>query len=151
MRRVHLNSVLTVLVLVACGSSEHPAGPDPVATISDLAGRWTLTAWEYSRAARTLPSIDWVETQELTGTLVIQRSGAFDLVITYPWDQSHDFGHLTVQGDAVYWDGEDDEELVPFVLDGTALQLQWPETELVDIDQDGQPEESWLRISMRRE
>jgi len=150
MRVVRPVVLLAATVLVACGS-EHRTGPEPVTTIAELAGHWTVTVWEYRRATGAPEPIDWVVTQQVTGMLVIQPSGVFDFVVTYPWGQGHDYGQLALQGDVVYWDGENDEELVPFVLDGATLQLRWPETELVDIDQDGQPEDSWLRVTMRLE
>jgi hypothetical protein len=151
MRFTSLTVAVATVLLVDCGSPKEATGPEPVATISDLADQWTLTAWEYRRATGTSEPIDWVHTQNLTGTLVIQPNGAFDLVVTFPWGQQHDHGQLALQGDAVYWDGENDEELVSFLLAKASLELRWPETELVDIDQDGQPEDCWLRVVWRRE
>jgi hypothetical protein len=72
------------------------AAPEPGATISDLAGQWRLAAWEYRRATGSPEPTDWVETQGLTGTLVIQPNGAFDLAVTFPWGQQHDYGHLAL-------------------------------------------------------
>jgi hypothetical protein len=39
---------------------------------------------------------------------------------------------------------------VRFTLAGTTLTLVWPEAEVVDIDQDGTPEDGYLRVILRR-
>jgi hypothetical protein len=53
---------------------------------------------------------------------------------------------LSLQNGAIYWDGRDDEELVPFEVAGYTLTLRWPEEEFVDVDRDGEPGDAWLRM-----
>ena len=109
-----------------------------------------VVVWEYSRDGDTSRKVDWVVTEGLTGTFSIAQTGDFTLDVDFPWGSRQDRGTLSLQGDAIYYDGEGDEELVPFELRGNALTLFWPETELLDVDRDGEPEAVWLRAVFER-
>jgi hypothetical protein len=141
MRHTGLIAVAVVL-LAACGGDTTGL----VQTIADLAGAWDVSVWEYSLASDTTQKNDWVATQGLNGTLYIEPNGEFAMLVEFPWDFGRDYGTLSVQGDAIYWDGRGDEELVPFEVAGSTLNLHWPEEELVDVDRDGEPEDAWLRM-----
>lgn len=140
MRNTALIAVVAAL-LAACDGTT-----GLVETIADLAGTWEVSVWEYSRADDTSQKNDWVATQDLNGTLYIEPNGEFAMLVEFPWGFGRDYGTLSVQGDAIYWDGQGDEELVPFDAAGNRLTLSWPEVELVDIDRDGEPEDAWLRM-----
>ena len=138
----------TVLV-AACGDGA--TGPQRITSIAELQGTWMIVVWEYSLAADTSRKVDWVVSEGLTGTLSIGPSGDFTLEINVPaLGTFQDLGTLSLRGDTIYYDGEGDEELVPFELRGNTLTLFWPETELVDMDGDGQPEDVWLRRVFER-
>jgi len=55
-----------------------------------------------------------------------------------------------MEADSLYWDGENDEEWVHFTLGTDLLTLEWPEVELVDMDQDGTPEDVWLVVTYEK-
>ena len=135
---------LTVLLLGACGS-ESTTEPGHV-TLADLARGWQIVHWEYSRASDPSDKVDWVALTDLSGSLAITSSGAFIVTPRLPGGFGQDFGQLTLQGDSLYWDGEDDEEWVHLTLAGRTLTLLWPEDELIDMDLDGEPEDARLRV-----
>jgi hypothetical protein len=135
---------LTVLLLGACGSNSTTEPGD--ITLAGLAGSWQIVHWEYSRASDPSDKVDWVALTDLSGSLAITSSGAFTVTPRLPGGFGQDFGQLTLQGDSVYWDGEDDEEWVHLTLAGRTLTLLWPEDELVDMDLDGEPEDTRLRV-----
>lgn len=128
-------------LLAACGDTT-----GLVETIADLAGTWDVSVWEYSLASDVSQKTDWVATQDLNGTLYIEPNGEFAMLVEFPWGFGRDYGTLSVEGDAIYWDGQGDEELVPFEVAGNTLTLRWPEEELVDVDRDGEPKDAWLRM-----
>jgi hypothetical protein len=137
---------LAAVLLAGCGDDTTGL----MVTIADLAGTWEVSVWEYSLASDTSQRNDWVATQDLNGTLYIEPNGEFAMLVEFPWDFGRDYGTLSVQGNAIYWDGRGDEELVPFELAGNTFTLRWPEAELVDVDRDGEPEDAWLRMSFQR-
>jgi hypothetical protein len=98
----------------------------------------------------SLGQVDWVAVLGFTGPLAITAGGDFTVTPKFPGGFGQDFGLLTLQGDSLYWDGEDDEEWVHLTLVGPTLTLFWPEDELVDMDQDGEPEEARLRVLLDR-
>jgi hypothetical protein len=143
----HTRSIAAAAVLLAaCGD---PTGLK-VETIADLAGTWDVMTWEYSLAYDLSEKNDWVATQDLNGTLYIEANGDFAMLVELPWGFKRDYGTLSLRDGAIYWDGRDDEELVPFEVGDNALTLRWPEEEFVDMDRDGEPEDAWLRIVIRR-
>ncbi|NIR46649.1 MAG: hypothetical protein GWN99_19775 [Gemmatimonadetes bacterium] len=146
--RTSLAVLLAVALLAACGGDS--TGPQQVDSIDDLAGTWSVTTWEYSLATDTTQKTDWVATQALNGTLHIQSSGDFASLIEFPWGFGRDYGEMRVEDGTIYWNGQNDEEFVPFQLVGDVLTARWPEQEFVDVDRDGQPEDAWLRMVFRR-
>jgi hypothetical protein len=132
----------------ACGGDDSVTGSE-VVTIADLVGIWIVEIWEYSRASDTTQKADWVVTKGLTGNLNIGSDGSFTVTPALDGGTGSDDGHLTVQGDSIYWDGQNDEEWVQFEL-GSTLTVRWPETSFVDMDQDSSPEDAWLRVVFRR-
>ncbi|HEU5305451.1 MAG TPA: hypothetical protein VFU40_12455 [Gemmatimonadales bacterium] len=93
---------------------------------------------------------DWVAIAGLSGSLVIAANGDFSATPRLPDGFGHDQGSLTLQGDSLYWDGEDDEEWVHFTHVGQTLTLFWPEEESVDMDRNGEPEDVRLRVVFDR-
>lgn len=148
MRSSSAIALVAAALLAACGDDS--TGPQRVGSIADLAGTWSVTAWEYSLAADTTQKTDWVDTQDLNGTLHIQSSGSFATLVEYPWGFGRDYGVMSVEDGTIYWDGENDEEYVPFELVGDVLTARWPEEDVVDVDRDGEPEDAWLRMTFRR-
>ena len=146
MRHAWRVALATAVPLIACG--EDAAAPR-VADIADLAGTWGVVTWEYSRAGDASHKADWVDLLGLTGSLTIEPNGEFQVTPALPGGFGSDYGTLTLEGDALYWDGEDDEEWVSFTLLAGTLTLSWPETEFVDMDRDGQPEDAWLKVTFR--
>jgi hypothetical protein len=144
MRYLELIAVAAVL-LAACGDTTGVR----VETIADLAGTWDVSVWEYSLASDVSQKNDWVATEDLNGALYIEPNGEFAMLVEFPWGFGRDYGTLSVQGDAIYWDGGGDEESVPFEDVGNTLTLHWPEEEFVDMDRDGEPEDAWLRMAFQ--
>ena len=136
------------------GSGELGPEPQEVTRIADLQGTWMVVVWEYSWDVDTSRKVDWVVTEGLTGNLSIAPTGDFTgdftMEVNFPWGYAQEDGTLSLQGDAIYIDGEGDEELVPFELRGNTLTLFWPETEWLDVDYDGEPEAVWLRMVFER-
>jgi hypothetical protein len=100
-------NTLTFLLLGACGTDSATDPGDT--TLADLAGSWQVVHWEYSRASDPSDKVDWVALQGLTGALAITGSGDFTVMPRLPGGFGQDSGRLTLQGDSLYWDGEDDE------------------------------------------
>jgi hypothetical protein len=147
MRRVLIAGILMTFILTACGD-DNGTGSDGV-TIFDLSGTWDVTTWEFTLVSDSSQKIDWVTLIGLEGTLTIDDDGNFIVTPMLPGGFASDQGRLAVEGELLYWDGEDDEEWVPFELNGT-LTVHWPEPEFVDMDQDGKPEDAWLRVVFQR-
>jgi hypothetical protein len=149
MRTRHCFRFWPAFLLVALGcSSDGGTEPNPT-TLDDLAGTWSIEQWSWSLAPSGEGPVDWVATMGLSGALTVTASGEFTVTPALPGGFAHDFGTLTLQGDSLYWDGENDEEWVRFTLAGTTLTLVWPEAEVVDIDQDGTPEDGYRRVILR--
>lgn len=144
-------AVLVAAIMVSCGKDDKSS---PTAsngkTISDLEGTWNIEIWEYSLASDTSQKVDWVMTKGLVGNLTVSTNGAFAVVPALDGGTGDDFGQLTLQADSIYWDGENDEEWVRFELRTSQLVLYWPETSFVDMDQNGTPEDAWLKVVLRR-
>ena len=140
--------VCAVVLAAACDGDDSVTGSEGV-TIADLVGTWTVEIWEYSRASDTGEKADWVVTKGLSGTLNVGSDGSFTVTPALDFGAGSDDGHLTVQGDSIYWDGQNDEEWVRFELNST-LTVHWSETSFVDMDQDSSPEDAWLRVVFRR-
>jgi hypothetical protein len=138
--------VALVLLGTACGDGSGPRQP----SLNDLVGTWTIQVWEYALAAKPDSTLDWVSFRALHGTLSVTATGAFTVTPALPGGFGSDDGTLIVSGDALYWDGQNDEEWVHFDLTGSQLTLYWPEVELVDMDHDGEPEDVRLRVVLRR-
>jgi hypothetical protein len=134
--------------LIGCGDSGN-TDPSPI-TIAALQGSWNILNWKYSRSDNPAVTVDWVAQYGLTGTFTVEPGGAFEVTPALPSGFAQDFGTLTVSGDSLFWDGENDEEWVRFSLAGGVLTLDWPEVELVDMDKDGSPEDVRLRVVLRR-
>jgi hypothetical protein len=141
-----LQAAAMMSIGLACGDG---SGPNPV-TLADLVGSWDIGSWEYTLASDPAITVDWVASQDLTGSLTIESDGSFTVTPRLPGGFGTDDGTLTVAGDSLYWDGEDSEEWVRFALVRGILVLHWPEVELVDMDQNGQPEDVWLRVGLIR-
>jgi len=141
------NPLAVAEMLFACGGNDG-TGPHAL-TIADLAGNWTVTDWEYSLALDPSHQVDWVDLG-LSGSLTIAPNGDFQVTPMLPSGFGVDHGTLSVQGDSIYWNGENDEEWVHFTLTANTLTLPWPEVEVVDMDGDGQPEDVHLRVVLRR-
>jgi hypothetical protein len=139
----------TCLLAIACGGSD-PTGPEP-SGIAGLVGTWRISKWEYTLAADPSHTVDWVALTGLSGALTITVNADFTVQPRLPGGFGSDFGHLTLQGDSLYWDGEDDEEWVRFTRAGSTLTLVWPEVELVDMDLDSVPEDVRLRVVLVRQ
>jgi hypothetical protein len=135
-----------VLLLATCGS-DSPLQPETHA----LAGSWTVESWVWTHELDASFKADWVQTRGLTGTLLVAADGRFTATPALPSGFGTDDGELTIVGTRIYWDGQNDEEWVPFTLTATHLAVEWPETEHVDMDQDGHPEDAWLRVVFRRQ
>lgn len=133
-------------ISLACGDG---SGPNRV-TLADLVGSWGIRSWEYSLAADPDSTVDWVTFRGLTGSLIIGSDGSFTITPRLPGGFGTDDGTLTVAGDSLFWDGQDSEEWVHFELVGRTLVLHWPEVEIVDMDQNGQPEDVRLRVRLAR-
>ena len=140
------SAVCLILLFVACGDDS--TGPGQV-TMADLAGTWNLEVYEYSLATDTTQKADWVQTLGLTGILEIEADGSFEGTVEFPSSTGYDYGHLTIDADSIYWNGEASPEWVRFVL-AAHLILFWPEPEYVDFDQDGNPEDCFHRIEYSR-
>jgi hypothetical protein len=147
MRYRELSRLALLVLAAACGGDSN--GPSN-AVIADLVGTWQIQVWEYSRATNASDRVDWVVTNGLSGTLIIDSHGLFTVAPMLPAGFGQDHGTLTLQGDSLYWDGENDEEWVRFQLSGATLTLHWPETEFVDMNLNGDPEDAWLRVVLRR-
>jgi hypothetical protein len=141
--------LLVLCLLPACGSDDNPAKPKP-GPLASLAGAWDLRNWTYSRVDSPSIQVDWVVQDTLSGALTIQESGAFTVSPALPGGGGTDFGTLTVQADSIYWDGENDEQWVGFTRSEPFLTLEWRESELVDMDHDGQPESVYLTARYER-
>ncbi|HSJ13488.1 MAG TPA: hypothetical protein VK939_03680 [Longimicrobiales bacterium] len=137
--------LLVAMTLAAC--SKDTAGPEN----GGLTGNWVLEAWVWTHAQNPALTVDWVQTRSLTGTLDIEGDGSFTSTPMLPLGVGSDYGELTIDGDSIYWNGRNDEEWVRFTLGGNRLTLYWPEWEIVDMDQDGEPEDAWLRVRFRRQ
>lgn len=144
-RPLVLATILTAAA-TACGDSSAPSA----ISFSDLVGTWQLKAWVYSLAAKPDSTVDWVRFRALTGSLVIAANDSFTVTPMLPGGFAHDYGTLTLDADSLYWDGQNDEEWIRLTLSGSQLTLDWPETEFVDMDQDGQPEDANLRVVFGR-
>ena len=142
---------LVGIVLISCGGDDDqtPTSPND-SGISALVGTWSIEVWEYSLASDTSQKTDWVVTSGLSGSLTVAQDGAFAVTPALDFGNGSDFGQLTVQADSIYWDGEGDEEWVRFELEMPLLTLHWPETSFVDLDKNGIPEDTWLRVILRR-
>jgi hypothetical protein len=159
-RRGGLTTLAALLLLFAsaCGD-DSSTGPEGVVSISDLAGTWTILVWEYTLDGDSTYRVNWCDSEDLIGGLTLSSDGDFLMLTQMPWGWGRDEGLLSVQDSAIYWDGQGDEELVPFGLAvdmtpagelETTLWLWWPEVETVDMDRDGQPENAWLMIVLRK-
>ena len=148
MRRCFLIAVLFLVQASGCrdGNTVKPQPPDR----TSLTGTWDLRAWTYRRDDDTTQSVDWVSLRGLTGTLTVAANGDFQVTPALASGGGSDHGALTQSADSLYWDGENDEEWVHFGIYGRMLVLDWPETEVVDMDRDGQPEHAWLRATFEK-
>lgn len=138
-----------MLLLLACDSDRPTEARGTV--LADVTGTWQLTRWEYSLAADLSRKVDWVALHGLSGSLTIAANGDFTVTPRLPGGFGQDHGQLTLQGDSLYWDGEDDEEWVHLILVGRTLTLSWPEEETVDMDRDGRPEGVRLQVVLHRD
>ena len=144
-------ALLAAMILISCGGDDdQPPTSSNDSGIAALVGTWNIEIWEHSLASDTSQKVDWVVTMGLSGSLTITQDGAFTVTPALDGGFGSDFGDLTVQADSIYWDGENDEEWVRFELKSPLLILYWPETSFVDMDQDGTPEDTWLRVVLRR-
>jgi hypothetical protein len=145
-----VTSVIATVLLLGCGDDNGAGsnGSDSI-VIGDLAGTWNVEVWEYALASDSSQKVDWVDLMGLSGTLTISQNGDFTVTPRLPGGFGHDDGTLTLHADSLYWDGEDDEEWVRFELTAT-LSVFWPETEFVDMNQDGTPEDAYLKVVFRR-
>ena len=144
-------AVFAAILLISCGGDDDhtPTSPNGL-DISALVGTWNIEVWEYSLATDTSQKADWVITSGLSGSLTIAQDGAFTVTPALDGGFGSDHGALTVQADSIYWDGQNDKEWVRFELEAPLLTLYWPETSFVDMDQNGTPEDTWLRVVLRR-
>jgi hypothetical protein len=110
-----------------------------------------VEAWVWTHELDASLKADWVQTRGLTGTLVIAADGRFTATPSLPCGCGTDEGELKIEGARIYWNGRNDEEWVPFTLTATHFAVEWPETEGVDMDGDGYPEDAWLRVVFRRQ
>ena len=133
-----------LLAAAAC-SSDDGTGPVQVG-LADLVGTYSLSRWTYARADQPESTADWVDLLDLSGSLHLTSNGAFTVAPALPGGFGSDEGVLSVDGDSIYWDGNNDEEWVRFRLEGDVLTLTWPEVEVVDMDRDGEPEEVRLEV-----
>ncbi len=138
-----------VVLLGGCSDDSNPTQSTPEG-LASIAGTWNLHSWVYSRDDNPAQTVDWVSLLGLSGTLVIAGSGEFSVSPALPGGFGQDHGDLTMEADSLYWDGENDEEWVHFTLGTDLLTLEWPEVELVDMDQDGTPEDVWLVVTYEK-
>ena len=144
-------TILVAILLISCGEDEQSPASSSGLTISDLVGIWEIEVWEYSLASDTSQKVDWVASQGLSGSLTIASDGSFTVAPALDGGSGNDHGTLTIDADSIYWDGEADEEWVRFELVNSLLTLYWPETTFIDMDLDGNPEDTWLRVVLRRD
>jgi hypothetical protein len=94
-------TLLTVLA-VGCGDGTRLGPVDFVVTMSDLAGAWTATKWEYTLELDPAQKADIVQ-QGGSAALRINASGTYSGSVRFPHDEHETplAGTITLRGDSL--------------------------------------------------
>ncbi|MGH2524648.1 MAG: hypothetical protein ACRDH2_19245 [Anaerolineales bacterium] len=140
-------TLLAALLLSAC-AADKAAGPG--LTVADLAGTWAVTRWQRLNAANPNEREDVLPTGG-TASLVINRTGAFSFTVVIPGQGTFtETGTLSIKGDTLTYDGENDEVLFRITRRGDPMGWRALEPELNDVNNDGVPEDSIEEVEFVR-
>jgi hypothetical protein len=134
-------------LLWAVGCSSQSTGPGPVATIEDMAGRWSLETWEAVSVADTQQRLDLKAEFNATATLEVAANGSATFTASvYGQSPTVQAVSIRLAGDTiVYHEITGDSR---FLLGGTWNRMIWhgvvPQYE--DVNGDGLADETrtWM-------
>jgi hypothetical protein len=131
---------------LACGDGP-AAESDPV---FELAGSWTIQAWELRSVANPSLKMDLIA-EGLGGTMVIAANGAFTIEVTSGGDPtSTQTGTLTIHADTVVFHGADGDFRFQYSRAGDAMTWLGLDIQVLDLDDDGSPDQAIEYLVFRR-
>jgi hypothetical protein len=146
---MRLRSLTASIAVLASAGCSDASGPARWPTIADLAGRWTLTAWEAVSVADTTQRLDLRAQLNAVATIDIAADGSAIFTASV-YGQAPTVQHVTlslVADTLVYHEIAGDAR---FVLDGTRDHMWWRGVvpQYQDVDGDGVPEETrtWMEF-----
>jgi hypothetical protein len=142
-------AAFTILLSAACG--DDPASPGGV-TMSDLAGSWQVTRWEYTNSANSSESVDLVTLAGSSATLDLEDTGDYTISGTLAGVAVTLTGTWTISGSnmQILEDGTVDTQTTPFSLSGDTLTLSGLEGDW-DFDDDGTDDPASLIVVFTRQ
>jgi hypothetical protein len=143
--------ILSLAVLAAAGCGGGTTGPRPLATVADLAGTWTLTAWEAVGVADSTQRLDLMAQLMAVATLEVAADGAATFTASiYGQSPTVQRATITLSSDTlVYHEIMGDSR---FLLSGTRHHMIWRGTipQYQDVNGDGIPDETRTRMEFVR-
>ncbi len=132
---------------LACGDGGPAAVSDPVA---ELAGSWTIQSWELRSAADPSGKMDLIA-EGLGGTLVVAANVAFTINVTSAGDPtSTQTGTLTIHADTLVFHSADGDVRFKYSRAGDAMTWLGLDFEILDLYEDGSPEQVIEYLVFRR-
>ena len=132
---------------LACGDTS----PGPSDPSQALVGSWVLQSWELREVGNPANRLDMIA-DGFAGTLVVGQTRAFTLALTYQGAPTSSLdGTLVLRGDTLVFQSVDGESLFKYSTSGAAMTWVTLEAELIDVDQDDEPETVTEYIVFRRQ
>ena len=143
-----MRRILFLLSALALACGDGPAAESN--PIAELAGSWTIQAWELRSAADPSVKMDLIA-QGLGGTLVIGSNGTFTVQVTSDGDPtSSQTGTLTIRADTLVIHSADGDFRVRYSRAGDTMTWLAIDPETLDLDDDGTPEQALEYLVFRR-
>ena len=138
---------LALLGVVACSDSTGPSSP---LTLAKIAGTWDLTRLEMVLASDTSVSTD--NTNGIEASLAITANGTATLQVMVNGQSMIVGGSISVHGDTVFYEPEGSGSTYMAIVQLAGRTMIWlsVETNLIDMDGDGTPEDVYERDVWQR-
>ncbi len=145
--RVFFLAVLLAALTFGCNNGKS-TGPGNV-TLADMIGSWIATKFEFKSKADGNLKVDIIS-KGGTFTLTISADNQVILVAMFPGQAPEtDMGTISVEGDSLFLDLEDDDIKAAYTLFGNTLQLSVGDAEY-DFNEDGTDEPATVEILLNR-